>query len=132
MYSSYVSTLSKIKLLLAFLKNGCNAKNLLTGLTYLSVVIVVLTLAKPMLRFVKNMLSKLFGKKNDKDSSDRKYGKINSLSDSCSGCKSARSESSDSDSLSLKHKQKNKKEKKCKVKMSKKKVEKALREFKLE
>ncbi len=133
MYSSYVSTLSKVKLLLTFLKNGFNAKNLLTGLTYLSVIIVVMTLAKPVFNFVKRMFLKMFGRKNDKSSSDRKYAKLDSISESCSACKSSSvSLSDDSSSFKNKKNKKDKKDKKCKVKLSKNKINKTLKNFKLE
>ena len=138
MYSICVSILAKLKILISFVKNSLNAKCLLTMLTYLSIFIVVMTLLHPIYKLVISLVSRLIGKKNDKSSSHRKYKKIDS--DSCSACDSSSRHSSSSSSSSRhssssssdnKLKKKNKKNE-CKVKLNKNKINKTLRNFKLD
>ena len=126
MYSIYLSTLAKLKILISFVKNSLNTKCLLTTLTYLSMFIVVMTLLNPAYKLIVGLISRLIGKKNDKSSSHRKYKKIDS--DSCSACVSS------STHLSSSSYSDNKKNKKngCKVKLNKNKINKTLRNFKLD
>ena len=156
MYSSFISTIYKIRMLLNSLKRIVCAEKLLLILTQLSGLIVVLTFLKPLIFFGKNLLKKIFGKKqimhnddnthnklhlNDdsithKIDENRKYKKLETLTDSCSKCAySSSSSSSDSSDSKKKCKstssEKNKKVKKQKVKISKNKIKKTLRNYNL-
>jgi len=138
MYLNYVGTVGKIKSLFSFLKKECNAKLLLIILSYITASIVVLTLIQPALKLGKFLFDKLFRRKQVVSSSNRKYKKLNLISDSCSHCKSSskcKSSSeckSSSGSSKSKCKPKENKVKKCKIKLSKKKIDKTLRQFKLD
>jgi hypothetical protein len=137
MYSIYVSTLAKLKLLICFIRNSINANYFLTLLTYLSMFIVVMKLLNPVYNVIMNLIGKYMGKKNDKSSSHRKYKKINSITNSCSACGSSNSSSSSycsrsSDSNKPNKPNKSNKKNKCKVKLNKNKINKTLREFKLD
>jgi hypothetical protein len=124
MYSIYDSILAKLNLLISFVKNSLNANYLLTTLTYLSMFIVVMTLMSPVYKLVMTLIGNLIGKKKEKSSSHRIYKKIDSSN--CSVCKSSSKSSSSSSKL-----HKSIKKKKCKVKLNKKKINKTLRQFKL-
>ncbi len=153
MYSSFISTIYKIRMLLNSLKKIICAEKLLVILTQLSGLIVVLTLLKPLIFFGKNLLRKIFGKKqlthnedtthnkinaNDKSLShkideNRKYKKLETLTDSCSKCAySSSSSSSSSDSKKkCKSTSSEKKVKKRKIKITKNKMKKTLRNYNL-
>ena len=125
MYSIYVSTLTKLNLLISFVKNSLNANCLLTTLIYLSIFIVVMTLISPAYKLVMTLIGNLIGKKKEKSSSNRKYNKIDTSS--CSACNSSSSKSSSSSPKSHKSIKKNK----CKINLGKKKINKTLRKFNL-
>ena len=137
MYLNYVSILTKIKfyinLLINLIKKNLHTAKILSILTYLSMFLVFVSLIKPDYLLISKLFFKLFGNKKVKSSSDRKYIKINSLTDSCSACKSSSFSSSESSSKnsnkseSHKYKLKNKK-----FKVNKKNINKALRKFKLD
>jgi len=73
-------------------KNIINLKNLFIILTYLSVLIVIFTLAKPGLNLIKNYTRLFFIKnKNTNTNSNKKFRKISSSLNNCSFCKKSSS-----------------------------------------
>lgn len=137
MYSNYAFILAKFKLLIKYVINSLNVNFLLIILTHLTMFIVIITLLNPIYKFFVNLI------KNKKitSSSHRIYKNINSISD-CSACKSSSKSSSKSlsnssskstsksttKSLTTVHKT----NKKYKIKINKNKINKTLRNFKLE
>lgn len=128
MYSVYVSTLAKFKLLIEFVKDSLDANALLTNMSCLVAFILVMKLMRPLYSLVMNFIYKMLHNKNVKTSSNRKYNKLDLLSYNCSACSS----SSSSSSLFSEKKKSNTKNKKYKIKLNKKKINNTLRKFKLD